>query len=57
MDAKAKCRVITDMLPAEWDEVELGWYLMHRAEMFSGHHFVHRIRRKALENAVRTQGL
>jgi hypothetical protein len=51
MDAKAKRRTIIEMLaklqqdmlaaiekmPAEWDEVELGWYLVRRAEMFSVH--------------------
>jgi hypothetical protein len=61
MDAKATRKVIADMLdklkadmmaavdqmPDDWDETELGWYLVHRAEMFSTHHFANRIRRKA----------
>jgi hypothetical protein len=69
MDAKAKRRVITDMLdklkadmlaaveqmPEEWDETELAWYLVHRAEMF--HRTADRLRRKAYENALRTRRL
>jgi hypothetical protein len=46
-----------EQMPPEWDEVELGWYLVHCAEMFSEHHFVHRIRRKAFENGAGTTGL
>jgi hypothetical protein len=47
MDARGKHKVIADMLarlprdmdiaveqmPEDWDETELGWYLVHRAEM------------------------
>jgi hypothetical protein len=46
-----------ERMPAEWDEVEIGWYLVLRAEMCSEHHFVHRIRRKAFENALMQYGL
>jgi hypothetical protein len=69
MDAKAKRKVIADMLaelqrdtmaaveqmPDDWDETELGWYLVHRAEMF--HRTADRLRRKAYENALRTRRL
>jgi hypothetical protein len=70
MDAKAKRKVIADMLaklqrnmemvvemPGDWDETEPGPYLVHRAEMFSTHHFANRMRRKAFEHAVRNRGL
>jgi hypothetical protein len=64
MDAKAKRKVITEMLaklqqdmlaaiekmPAEWDEVELGWYLVHRAGLF--HRTADRLRRKAYESTL-----
>jgi hypothetical protein len=57
MDPKAKRKVIADMLarlqrdmdmaveqmPDDWDETELGWYLIHRAEL--------------LTRAIRSQGL
>jgi hypothetical protein len=39
-----------ERLPAEWNEIELGWYLV-RAEMF--HRTADRLRRKAFENALR----
>jgi hypothetical protein len=69
MDAEAKRKVIADMLdelkadmmtaveqmPDDWDETELGWYLVHRAEMF--HRAADRLRRKAYENALRTRRL
>jgi hypothetical protein len=69
MDAKAKRKVIANMLarlrrdmlvavdqtPDDWDETELGWYLVHRAEMF--HRTADRLRRKAYENALRTRQL
>ena len=49
MDAKAKRKVIAewlaelqrdmmaavDQMPDDWDETELGWYLVRRAELFS----------------------
>jgi hypothetical protein len=71
MDAKAKRQVIADMLaklqrdmdmaveqmPDDWDETELAWYLVHRAEMFSAHHFANHIRRKAFDHAVRNRRL
>jgi hypothetical protein len=69
MDAKARRKVIADMLaklqadmmaaveqmPDDWDETELGWYLVHRAELF--HRTADRLRRKACENALRTPRL
>ena len=69
MDAKATRKVIADMLdklkadmmaavdqmPDDWDETELGWYLVHRAEMF--HRTADRLRRKAYENARRSRRL
>ena len=65
MDAKAKRKVIADMLdrskadmlaaiekmPEDWDETELQWYLVHRAELF--HRTADRLRRKAYEHAER----
>jgi hypothetical protein len=42
-------------MPDNWDETELGWYLVHRAEMF--HRTADRLRRKAYENALRTHRL
>jgi hypothetical protein len=69
MDAKAKCKVIADMLaklltdmlaaveqmPEDWDETELGWYLVHRAEQFA--RTTDRLRRKVYENALRSRRL
>ena len=47
-----------ERMPAEWDEIELGWYLVRRAETFSVYWAgEHRLRRKAFENAVRVRGL
>ena len=69
MDAKAKRKVIAEWLaelqrdmmaaveqmPDDWDETELGWYLVHRGEMF--HRTADRLRRIAYNNALRTRGL
>ena len=41
-------------MPDDWDETELWWYLVHRAEMYSTHHFA---RRKAYEHALNTRRL
>jgi hypothetical protein len=71
MDAKGKRHVIVDMLdklkadmlaaveqmPEEWDETELAWYLVHRAELFYIHRPSDRLRRIAYNNALRTRGL
>jgi hypothetical protein len=46
-----------EQMPDDWDETELGWYLVYRAEMFSTHHFAKRIRRKAFDHAVRNRRL
>jgi hypothetical protein len=46
-----------DQMPDDWDEPELGWNLVHRAEMFSTHHFANRIQRKAFEHALRNRRL
>ena len=70
MDAKAKRKVIAEWLaelqrdmmaaveqmPDDWAETELGWYLVHRAELFSVSH-VDRLRRKAYEHALRSRRL
>jgi hypothetical protein len=69
MDAKEKRRIITNMLaklqadmlaaiekmPKDWDETELGWYLVYRAEQF--HRTADRLRRKVFESALRTRRL
>jgi hypothetical protein len=69
MDAKGKRRVITDMLdklkgdmlaavekmPEDWDETELAWYLVHRAELFT--RSADRLRHKAYEHALRSRRL
>jgi hypothetical protein len=44
-----------EQMPDDWDETKLGWYLMHRAEMF--HRTADRLRRKAYEHALRTRRL
>ena len=47
-----------ERMPAEWDEIELGWYLVSRAETFGVQRASeHRLRRKAFDNAVRVRGL
>jgi len=48
--------VAVDQMPDDWDETELGWYLVGRAELFSVSH-VDRLRRKAYEHALRSRGL
>jgi hypothetical protein len=67
MDAKAKRKVIADMLdklkadmlaaveqmPDDWDETELAWYLVHRAELLT--RTTDRLRRKACEHALRSR--
>ena len=71
MDAKAKRKVIADMLdmlkadmlaaaekmPENWDETELAWFLVRRAELFYIHRPSDRLRRIAYNNALRTRGL
>jgi hypothetical protein len=71
MDAKGKRKVIADMLaklqqdldmavekmPEDWDETELQWYLVRRAELFYIHRPSDRLRRIAYNNALRTRGL
>jgi hypothetical protein len=44
-----------EQMPDDWDETELGWDLVHRAEMF--HRTADRLRRIAYNNALRTRGL
>ena len=67
--AKAKRKVIADMLaklqqdldmavekmPEDWDETELQWYLVRRAELLT--RTTDRLRRIAYHNALRTGGL
>jgi hypothetical protein len=69
MDAKARRKVIAgwlaklqrdmmaavEQMPDDWDETELGWYLMHRAGLF--HRSADRLRRKAYEHALRSRRL
>jgi hypothetical protein len=71
MDAKGKRRIIgewlaklqTDMLaaiermPEDWDETELQWCLVRRAELFYIHRPSDRLRSIAYNNALRTRGL
>jgi hypothetical protein len=45
-----------EQMPEDWDETELQWILVRRARLFSEHHFVNPIRRKAFENAAGTTG-
>jgi hypothetical protein len=44
-----------EKMPVEWDEVELGWCLVHRAEVF--HRTADRLRRKAYESPQRARQL
>jgi hypothetical protein len=37
-------------MPHDWNETELAWYLVHRAEMFT--RTADRLRRKAYEHAL-----
>ena len=71
MDAKARRKVIAEMLgklrtdmdmavehmPDDWDETELQWYLVRRAELFYIHRPSDRLRRIAYNNALRIRGL
>ena len=71
MDAKGRRKVIAkwlaelqhDMMaavkqmPEDWDETELQWYLVRRAELFYIHRPSDRLRRIACNNALRTRGL
>jgi hypothetical protein len=68
MDAAGKRRVIVEMLdklkadmlaavdqmPDDWDETELRWFLVHRAELLTR---TDRLRRKAYEHALQSRGL
>jgi hypothetical protein len=44
-----------DQMPDDWDETELAWYLVHRAEVLT--RSPDRLRRKAYEHAVRSRRL
>jgi hypothetical protein len=44
-----------EQIPDDWDETELGWYLVHRAELFT--RTTDRLRRKAYEHALRSRRL
>jgi hypothetical protein len=46
-----------EKMPEDWDEVEIAWLLVRRAEQFNVYRSADRLRRKAFENAVRTRGL
>jgi hypothetical protein len=69
MDTRAKRKVLAawlaklqagmemavEQMPGDWDEIELAWYLVHRAELFT--RTAERLRRKAYEYAVRRRRL
>jgi hypothetical protein len=71
MDGKAKRRIVREMLdklerdiflaiekmPEDYDETELAWYLVRRAELFHVHRPSDRLRRIAYNNALWTWGL
>jgi hypothetical protein len=42
-------------MPDDWDETELGWYLVHRAGLF--HRTADPLRRKFCDNALRARRL
>jgi hypothetical protein len=44
-----------DQMPDDWDETELAWYLVHRAELFTT--TSDRLRRGAYEHALRSRRL
>jgi hypothetical protein len=41
-------------MPEDWDETELGWYLVHRAVLFT--RTTDHLRRIAYNNALRSRG-
>ena len=43
-----------DQMPDDWDETELRWFLVHRAELLTR---TDRLRRKAYEHALQSRGL
>ena len=43
-------RAAVEQMPHDWNETELAWYLVHRAEMFT--RTADRLRRKAYEHAL-----
>jgi hypothetical protein len=49
--------VAVDQMPEDWDETELAWFLVRRAEPFYIHRPSDRLRRIAYNNALRTRGL
>jgi hypothetical protein len=69
MDAKAKRKVIAECLtklradmdmgigqmPDDWDETELGWYLVHRARLLTRTSSC--LRRRAYEHPLRSRRL
>jgi hypothetical protein len=44
-----------EQMPDDWEETELAWYLVHRAELFT--RTADRLRRKAYEHALRSRRL
>ena len=44
-----------DQMRDDWDETELVWYLVHRAELFT--RTADRLRRKVYEHAVQSRRL
>jgi hypothetical protein len=46
-----------DRMPDDWDEVEIGWLLLHRAALLGApSDGENRLRRKAFDHAVRRLG-
>ena len=46
-----------EKMPEDWDETELAWFLVRRAELFYIHRPSDRLRRIAYNNALRIRGL
>jgi hypothetical protein len=46
-----------EKMPEDWDETELQWYLVRRAELYYIHRPSDRLRRIAHNNALRMRGL
>jgi hypothetical protein len=44
-------------MPDDWDEVELSWYLAHRAELLAESPSLDRLRRRSYEHAIRSREL
>jgi hypothetical protein len=54
---QADLDLAVEQMPEEWDETELQWFLVRRAELFYVHRASDRLRRIAYNNALRTRRL